>query len=180
MESINILNERLIRDFGYFEGGVHPLWRIVWSEDQIEKREVWHTAEGFELLSPVVEERPKYRQWIHNKYVLEKAIPIPDGVKTDLIGKFSYEPIWVFEDAKGYPLPPRWDAIILIVENVYRAAARSIGAKYKDPEDDPLVGKEVKEQRIKELEAALFGNETETGDALAHKEAIVVPRSYES
>jgi hypothetical protein len=180
MESVKILNERLSRDYGYFDGTM-PQWRIVWSEDQLEKRRITHTKEGFELLNVLVQEVPKYRQWIHNKYILERALPIPALVETDLVNKFSYEPVWTFEDKDGEPLPPRWDVITIVIESIYRAAAASIGAKYKNPDEDekdPDVAIEAKKKRLDLLQEELFGNETETGDALAHKQGIIVPTSY--
>jgi hypothetical protein len=179
MEAIQTLNYRLKRDFGRFENG-EPNWRVVWSEDQFEKRWTNFTDEGFELLSPVVKELPKYKQWIHNKYILERLIPVPDLVESDLIGKISYEPVWVFQDSDGNPLPPKWEAILLIIDSVNNASASSIGAKYKDPELTVEGSKEEREKRLDAIQADLFGNETEVGDALAQKQAIIVPRSYES
>jgi len=177
IEPVDKLNERLARDYGYFDGTM-PQWRIVWSDDEFELRETNFTSEGFELLTPMVVELPKYRQWAPHKFILERALPIPQYVETDLISKYSYEPVWVFEDINGNPLPPRWEAILLIIRSVYIAAAKSIGAKYKDPETEFDEAMEIRKQRLIKLEEDLFGNETTTGDALAHKQAIVVPTSY--
>ena len=62
-------NRYLERDFGYFEA-TYPLYRISWSEDQFEKRIVQHDIHGIELIRPQVVEKPKYSQWIHNKYIV--------------------------------------------------------------------------------------------------------------
>lgn len=177
IEPVEKLNERLARDFGYFDGTM-PQWRIVWSDDEFEKRLTDFTAEGFRLLTPIVVELPKYRQWVLHKFILERALPIPEFVETDLVTKFSYEPVWTFEDNQGNPLPPRWEAILLIIRSIYVAAAQSIGARYKDPELDKDEANELKLQRLIRLEEELFGNETEVGDALTHRQAIVVPTSY--
>jgi hypothetical protein len=48
--------------------------------------------------------------------------------------------------------------------------------KYKDDNAGSL---EETQQRVETIQKELFGNETDTGDALAHGEAIVVPRNYE-
>jgi len=142
----------------------------------MEKRWVTHTKDGFAYLEPKVELVPKYRQYIQNKYVLERIVALPEFVENDLVEKISYEPVWVFEDKQGNALPPIWPAVRLVVEQVYKAAANATGAKYKDPE----IGKKgmSKEEKLEELDKRakeLFGNETATGDSMAYKEAIVVP-----
>ncbi len=178
MESVEILNERLLKNYGKVEHLVQ--WRIVYSEDQFEKRFTDYTNEGFQLLFPVVREMPKYRQWITNKYILERVMPVSDIDAQQLLGKYSYEPVWVFEDAKGNALPPKWEAITLVISSVYQASARAVGRRYIDPDENSEEALELKRLRIARIQEELFGNETEVGDALAHKQAIVVPRSYES
>lgn len=176
LESLETLNYRLARDYGYFDNGLKPLWRIIYSHDEFEKRWVTHDEHGNEYEFPKVEERPKYRQWADHRYILERCLIVPPFVETDLVEKYSYEPVWVFQDNKGNPLPPRWDAIQLIIQTIYQNASRKVGKKYKDPNGETVEEqREIKEARINKLQEELFGNETETGDALAHKEAIVVP-----
>ncbi len=176
MESIEMLNERLLNNYGKFE--FVPLWRVVYSDDQFEKRLSWFTDEGFQLLTPVMKELPKYKQWIHNKYLLERAMPVPMINEQELTGKISYEPVWVFEDGHGNPLPPKWEVIQLVIHSVYQASAMSVGAKYKDPENDPNEALEIKNQRIIKLEEELFGNESEVGDALKYRQGVVVPSNF--
>lgn len=178
MEPIEILNERLLTHYGKIEHLVQ--WRIVYSDDQFEKRFTDYTPEGCQLLYPTVREMPKYRQWITNKYVLERVMPVGDIDAQQLLGKYSYEPVWVFEDAKGVALPPKWEAIQLIISSVYQASARAVGRRYTDPDSDLEAALEIKRARIERIQEELFGNETEVGDALAHKQAIIVPRNYES
>jgi hypothetical protein len=50
-------------------------------------------------------------------------------------------------------------------------------AKYTDTEENTTP--EGRDQRISKLQMELFGDETETGDALRYKEGIVVPSTYE-
>ena len=50
-------------------------------------------------------------------------------------------------------------------------------AKYVDSEENTTP--EGRDCRITKLQEELFGNETETGDALRYKEGIVVPTNYE-
>lgn len=179
MELIETLNNRLIERYGkYLDNS--PLFRIIYSEDVMEKRLVTHTKDGFQLLSPEYLEVPKYRQYVHNKYILEGLKELPEFEESGLTTKLSYEPIWVFEDGKGNSVPPVWLAIEIILESL-RCAIEGKGEKYVDPliaENDPKIGPEVKEKRLKEIQDALFPNETDIGDALAYHEGIVVPRNY--
>lgn len=183
MESLEIINRRLVEIYGKFMGSEEPNYRVVFSEDQFEKRRTKHTDEGFELLFAEVRELPKYRQWIHNKYILERCIIVPEGVETDLIGLYSYEPVWVFEDKHGNPLPPVWMAIQLIISSIHANAANAVGVKYRDPaidEADPKIAMEVRDARLRALEESVFGNETNVGDALAYKEGVTVPSKITS
>jgi len=174
------INRKLSDTYGKFDTTDKAVWRIVWSEDQVEKRWMTHTREGFELQQPEVQEVPKYRQWIQEKYVLERIVAIPEFVENELVEQISYEPVWVFEDKTGKPLPPIWPAVHLIVEQVYKQAAKVTGAKYKDPEVvDPKMTKEDQLARVDRLVKEMFGDETDTGDALAYKEGVTVPRNYE-
>lgn len=170
-KDIEIMNMWLERDYGYFEA-TYPLFRIVWSEDQIEKRFVNHTDEGLELAKPVVRERKKYSQWIHNKYILERLIPVPPIA--DLVGKTSYEPVWVFENKDGHPLPPNYDVCKIVIASIHAATAKAVGAKYLDPRTRPDF-KAEDAIRLQKLQEELFGNETPVTDALAHGTGVVVP-----
>lgn len=169
---IDILNKRLLDIFGRTEN--LPNFRVVWSDDLLEKRKVTHTGEGFELLSPVVAEVPKYRQWVQAKYILEGLRAVPQIQENDLVEKLSYEPVWVFEDTKGRALRPVWPAIHFVLEQLNHNMEKSGFTKYPDKNES----KEEREQRLNDIQDELFGNETEVGDALAHKEGIVVPHGY--
>lgn len=164
MESLEILNQRLI-DFYGSEAGL-PNWRIVWSEDQFEKRLTHHDKNGFELLVPEMRELPKYKQWIHNKYILESLIEVPLENQHELTTKLSYEPIWIFEDKYFKPLPPKWEVCQFVIDTVYEKLGKK--TVYKDTEGTI----EARDARIKNLENELFGNETRIGDGLAHKSAV--------
>jgi hypothetical protein len=179
LEPIETLNKRLKDLFGRFENG-DAYWRIVFSDDQFEKRWTDKTKEGLDLLYPQVVELPKYRQYIRHKYVLERLIAIPDATPSDLTEKSSYEPVWVFEDSKGNPLPPKWEATEKIIHTVYAAASKSIGRKYHDPTvgSTPEESKELQMERYAKLHQELFGNETDVGDALAYKTGVATPHKH--
>ncbi len=176
-EDIVELNKRLREHFGIDTVSSSQMWRIVWSDDQIEKRLTSYTKEGFELLTPMMVELPKY-SWIRQKYVLEQLVIVPVNHLDELTTKVSYEPIWVFQDDEGNYLPPKWEMTEFVIYAIYAVRGKPNLAKYKEKLTD-LNSREGIEARVNELEAQLFGNETSTGDALAHGDAIVVPQNYE-
>jgi hypothetical protein len=169
MESVETINQRLIDCFGLYYD--RPAWRLVFSEDQLEKRLGTfndYTPEGFLIRSVTeIREVPKYRQWIHQKWVLERLIEVPQFQQAEILVPLSYEPIWVFEDNKGNPLDPIWLAIEFIIQHIHGVQGKK-QVPMKDPEADY-------ETRIENLQRFLFGNESEVADALAYKEGIVNP-----
>lgn len=168
-EEIEDINKRLLDEFGT-EFGNAPRFRVVFSDDQYEKRWTDRTDEGFELLQPEVRLLPKYKQYIREKYVLERLIPVVG--ETDLVTKVSYEPAWVFQDNNGNYLPPRFDACKHIIEAMFQAIGRAgTFTKYKDPDIDP----EHRKAELKKVEEQLFGNETDLTDNLHYGSGIVVP-----
>lgn len=172
IEPLEVINRRLVDHYGATEerGVSRPNFRIVWSEDQMEMRRTEFTDEGFQLLVPEVRNLPKYRQWVKEKWVLERLTVVPFINEADLpASKLSYEPIWVFEDAKGRALPPAWVIAQFVVDGIHQAMEQAgVYTKYKDKNETP----EEKRLRLKAIEDEMFANETRTGDSLAHKEGI--------
>ena len=171
MESLETINKRLFYSFGRFEDG-RPIWRVVWSDGQFEKRWVTHTPEGLELINPIVEEVPKY-SYIKHRYVLERLIPVlMNPALNELVTKTSYEPVWTFEDKNGNALPPIWEAVFLLIRTV-QTNLESAGhnAPYKLPEEMGNT-KEAQKFRADKLYAELFGDETTIGDSLALDTAV--------
>jgi len=167
IESIEVINQRLLDYFGKFEGTDHPNYRLVWSEDQFEKRLCDFTEYGIELSIPEVREIRKY-SYIHNKYVLEKACQVPAGNR-ELTTKVSHEPIWTFEDKFGNALTPTWAAIEILIYTIHS----SLHKKKIEKEDEIMLPtKEATEERIRIIENELFGNETKVGDSLMRDEAV--------
>src|SRR5690606_31743133 len=151
-ESIN----RQLKDlFGIDTVTGLPMYRVVWSEDQLEKRLTDRTDTGIHLLRPEVRLLPKYRQWIQNKYVLERLVVVPEINAHELpTQKLSYEPLWVFEDKKGNALPPTVWACKFCIDTVHAALGKQSLRKYVDEEaKNP---EEHREKRIKQLEEELF------------------------
>jgi hypothetical protein len=176
MEHVETINQRLVEHYGFFEG-TNANWRVVFSDDQFETRIDEfedRTPEGF-LIRRVRGARmvPKYQHCPH-RYVLERALPVPMDVHTELVTKWSYEPVWVFQTSTGQALPPKWEVCKIIVDQIYAEVyRRHTGAKYEDPELQP----DAKEVRVKQMEEMLFGNESNVTDALAHKQAVIVPET---
>ena len=171
MESIFTLNNRLIREYGLFDD-MRANWRIVHSENEFEKRWSDCDANGNVLANRILVEVPKYRQYIHNKYVLERLIPMDMFTKTNLVLRLSYEPVFVFEDKNGDPLPPNWDVCKIVIGSVYKKAAEATGVRYKDPDWNKDEAVEVRRKRVEGLVEQLFGNETEVGDALRYQQGV--------
>jgi len=173
-EPLKIINQRLLDHYGRFENGF-PNWRIVWSDDQYEKRlgtfgsnpdSLIYTGEVTE-----VREVPKYGYMLH-QYVLERILPVPAIHENELFQRTSYEPVWGFVDNEGNPLPPKFEVADIIIKHVMdRAAQATHTAKYKMPELEQQTPDAIRE-RIRLTQLALYGNETSVGDALGQDSAV--------
>lgn len=183
-EPIESLNRQLRDEYGADTVTGRAIYRIVWSEDQYEKRMSKFTPAGVELLQPEVQEFPKYKQWTRGpKFIMERLcyIDVVSGYADELtINKLSYEPVWTFMDNKYNALPPRWDVCKIIIDTIHAAMYHDHSlAKYAKGEGSNDGSLEETQKRVAKIQEELFGNETSTGDALAHKEAVVVPRNYD-
>ncbi len=173
-ESIESINEQLLNKFGRDINSDRPRYRIVFSQDEYEKRITDRTDEGFQLLQPEVRLLPKYKQYIVGKYILEQLVEIPEGSETDQVEKVIYDVIWVFQDKNGNYLPPFFEGCEYVIDAIHQSIGRSGAfAKYKDPNVDP----EYRKAELERVERELFGNETEVGDHLAYGTGVVVPGS---
>jgi len=180
IEAIEKLNKRLDDHFGHDDLG-RAIWKIVWSDDQKEKRQTMYTKEGLELLYPVVIELPKY-PYIKEKWILERLVLVPEFQRPELADvMISYEPMWTFEDKHGRALYPKWEAVRTIIDCVYLAIGKyNAFVKYKDPDSGKTTKQivEEKRERIKQIQEDLFGNENDITDALASKAGVSVPHNY--
>lgn len=180
MESLPSINKQLVDLFGLDTSTGRPIWRVVWSEDQLENRLGTYddyTREGI-YLRTVTEVRlvPKYRQWVQQKHVLERLTIIPDINAQDLpCDKLSYEPMYVFEDFKGNPLPPRVDVCKVLIDALYAAMGKKSMARYVD--DYSQYTPEARNKKINELVEYLW-DPSDRADALVAREGIVVPSNY--
>lgn len=175
-EPIESINEQLTSLFGIDSDTGRPMFRVVESWTQYEKRLSNVTPEGFKLQHPIVMEKPKYDQrdddW-KDKHILERLVIVPIVNQNEIPSSaMSYEPLWVFKDNFNNPLPPRVDACKLVIDTMYAALGKKSLAKYVDEEaKNPI---ETREERINKLQEELFGDEsnllgrTITGEAVAY------------
>lgn len=178
LEPIEDINRRLEDHYGRMND--HAKYRVVWSNDQKEKRfGHWedYLPEGLFIRAvSEVREVPKYVH-IHDRFVLERLVENPhhdENVDGAPIDRLTYEPIWTFEDKHGNALPPAWIACKYVVDHVHKMEReRGIYTRHKEPTVEEA--EEAKRVKLKEYTQALFGNESDVTDALRYKEGIVVP-----
>ena len=171
-EKIEDINNQLIAEFGIATDNGKPMFRVVWADDQLEKRLQSH-VDGMQLLHPEVREVKKYAKFSRDVYVLERLVVVPVANILDLPSAAqSYEPLHFFWDKNRMPLPPKFYICKFIIDTLYAAMGKKSMAKYVDAEAKNPV--EVREARIKELEEYLFGDESDllgrtiTGEAVGY------------
>jgi hypothetical protein len=183
-ETIESINSQLKDLYGIDTITGQPMWRVVWSEDQFEHRLGTYddiTPAGL-YLRTVTEVRwvPKYRQWIHEKYVLEQLVLIPEVSASELPAtRMSYENMWTFEDKNENYLPPRLDACKFIIDTVYAAKNKGNLRKYRDPDSTNEEAIENKRIAVDNLIEELFGDQSSLDYTTVTGESIIVPRNYE-
>lgn len=185
-ETLDTINKHLVNHFGIDTISGIPIWRIVWSEEQFEKRLGTYEdyTKGGIYIRTVTEVRevPKYRQWIQEKYVLERLVVVPIFNENELpTSSVSYEPIWVFEDRLGNYLPPKFEAAKFVIDTIYSAQyANHSLTKYVDPENTQEKHLEAKRLRVEGIIDELFGDQSSLqGTTYVTGESIIVPRNYE-
>jgi len=170
VEPINVINRRLWDWFGSTNN--RPNYKLVWSDTEFEHRATSFSDGGVELLYPEVRLLPKYKQYIQSKWVLERLTVVPVLQQTELpIDKLSYEPIWVFGMTPQEEAQPAWMACKFIIETINRQIEQAGSyVKYKHPYAGLTTPQQIekKHEEIKDIQDALFVNETPIGDALAH------------
>jgi hypothetical protein len=167
LEPLTVINRRLKDYYGVIENG-WTRWRVVWSSTQTEKQLVEY-YKGIFLTRPEVMEVPKYPTQM-DFYILERVVPTEGN--PSLMEAWSYEPIWVFKDKNENPLPPKWEAIEYIIRRIHEqmmAAGHNAPVKPDEIDEDTV---EAKEERVKRIYEALYGDETRIGDRLALGEGV--------
>lgn len=174
-EPIESINSQLRDSFGIDTLSGLPIWRVVWSEDPLEKRRMEVTETGVTLLYPEVREVKKYFDFTKDRFILEQLVLVPETNAADLpTSRISYEPMWIFETDKFVYLPPRFDACQLIIDTVYAAKGKDTLNKYKDPEfgKDSQELLHMKRARVDKIQEELFGAESGLGGSIVHGEGV--------
>lgn len=174
-EPIEDLNQRLIDHYGIETSSSMPIWRIVKASEQFEQRfdEYEDRTPSGLFIRRVRETRevPKYQHW-RECYVLEQLLIVPIANLIDLPAtKKSYEPAFFYKHEKtNKPLPPIWSVTKLVIDTVnFARGTANAFPKYKiDPQE--------REKELGEMMDYLYGDKSETADALAYREGVVVPR----
>lgn len=162
-------NNRLRDLYGLYYDG-KPLYRLVWSDSQIEKRfgtwEIW-SGQIFIREFTGVHEAPKY-PWIKNRWILERReghIPNPE-----LAEQIEYEPKWVFQN-ETEAVEPEWWAI----EQIIHAIQNPRGPRDINNEKS-LIGSPANVDKQKErMKDFLDDQMSDVQTALQYGEGIVVP-----
>jgi hypothetical protein len=184
-EPIENINNQLLDLFGIDTISGEPIWRVVFSEEQFEKRHGTYddyTPNGLFIRTVTeVREVPKYRQWVQEKYVLERLVVIPAIDMPELpVTKTSYEPIFVFQDGNDNYLPPKLEIAKFVIDSIYSAQYGTKNlARYKDSETDNETHIEMKKKRVDDIIEYLYGDESGLMGTTLTGESVIVPRNFE-
>lgn len=168
-----LINHRLADTFG--NTADMPNFRLVWSDDERERRGTLYTEEGFQLLYPEVREMRKYPD-IRERYVLESLIENydPDQIEDGKpVAVLIYQPIWTFEifdnQRNRIGVIPSYAACRFIIEIVLNNIAQAGNyVKYKETG----LSEEEQREKIDKLQQELFGNESTITDALSLRQGV--------
>ena len=185
MENLETINQSLRDHFGIDSDDSESMYRVVFSNDQYEKRETSYTDTGVALLRPEVRLLPKY-PWIVDKYILEERCLVPDVNLKELAGlKKSYEVLYAFADDRGRPIRPSFVACKFIIDSVRAAKGKKSMASYKPKIDPSIKNKneyyESRKAELDDLQNKLFGDESSLNQQTIGESgsAIIVPRNFE-
>lgn len=110
------INDRLLELYGKHISSDRPRFRVVWSDDQFEKRfgDFQVYAGDVYLRNEVgIREVPKYN-WLENQWVVER---LHDNYHQDVFdGVHTYEPLFSFPKN----LPVSWEAIDFVVKTALK------------------------------------------------------------
>ena len=170
---IERINQSLKDSYGIDTDSGLPMWRVVWSDDQLEKRLTKYTPAGIELIHEQVYELPKY-QHVRHRWILENLVLVPEHQRKELCGiKKSYELLFTFEhQGTGAALPPKYEVCQFVIQLVETAKSGQFDkARYQQ---DPDKAK----KELEEMHDYLWGNETAISDHTQFGTGVFVPSNY--
>lgn len=164
-ENVDRLNKRLRDVYGVDTVTGKEMWRVVWSNDQIEKRlDTWQdrTPEGIFIREVYEAREVKKYPYIVDRYILENLQGVPFTNDKEMLGlRMSYEPMWTFEDRNGNYLPPYFEGCQFIIDTIHQALGKK-QAPIKHPDagkDREQILKE-KADRLNNITDELFGDQS--------------------
>lgn len=149
-----------------------PVFRIVWSDDQLEKRiGQFHDFYGeiyVRTFNGLREVRkypgPEYRE----RWVLEKFIPMNNPEVWESLAQGGvYEPIWVFRGPNGTYQKPTWKAVQFLI-GMLLGEKKKMSQSDIDDQEETLLADEIN-QNFQELN---------NRPSFADDTYIVVPRNH--
>lgn len=182
---ITKLNKQLEKEYGlgFSENGLQrgagnrPLWRIVWSTEQTERR--FGTYRDFipgtnVLIREVQEIREVLKYpWVKPRWCLEKLMfaPCPDLPET--MDKPHYELIYVFQNSKDEFVMPVWELTKFLIDNInYGAEEAARRNKYMTPEKWEALMNEEDSKKEAQIYDELLQESSHIASALGDGEGI--------
>jgi len=165
--TIDAINKRLHRDYRVLDG--RPIYRIVWSGDQLEVRKGtftdWYGSILIRQEYQAVREIKKYWYlqkpcWILEKLVFIQGVRDLEEISKELvqIRNGSYETIYVFQDKNFNPLPVAWKVVDFIifrlhnpVKNLVRKEIDQRAEQIDEAEETAYFREQVDEKARSEL-----------------------------
>lgn len=169
------INSLLIDHFGLDSSTGQAIWRVVFSDDQYEKRLMPTTDEGLLLVKPEVRLVPKYKQWIPHMWVLEQLVVVPDININELpVAKLSYEPLFPFHDRFGNSTRPKFESCKFVIDTINAAKGKK-PLKLHNPEGETTEEQiEATRNRVDRIVQDIFGDETDVSDHLTRQTGVVI------
>jgi hypothetical protein len=141
-EPIEVINKRLLDTYGRFSDD-RARFRIVWSEDEVEKAFGFHNVfigSRFLRQEYGTYERRKYSYIIPSAFILEELEGVNDPDRPGV--KSSYEPKWTFVTPDNHPqfpsqaLWPAWWAVEFVVKARLEGIKKSVSDLLEEKEKD--------------------------------------------
>jgi len=131
-----VINDRLRNFFGIHEEANLPRFRVIFSDDQIERRfgEFEHySGEIYLRTEKSIQQVHKY-SWLDGQWVVERLHP---NIHKDVYdGDFTYEPLYVFPAM----LPLKWEMVEIVAKKALEILPIEIDERrtktQKQAEDD--------------------------------------------
>jgi len=149
--TVDEINIKLKQNYGTSPLKDEAIFRIVWSTRQIEYRKGIHG--DFDIVE-TVKQVQKYN-YVLDRFILEKLVYIGQQRELVNVSGFSYEPVYVFQDKHGNPLPVEWWAVEYAVKSL-------LGQLGSAPRRNEYMDHQAQEDRVKAEELEIY-------DKLSHE-----------